>query len=72
LIECLPIEMTEDLDAALERAIYERIEYEEPFYAEIPGVQGVWATGRSPEECRRNLAGALEDWVLCNRLPMDP
>jgi predicted RNase H-like HicB family nuclease len=52
------------MQAALECAHYEIIEDEEPFYGEVPSLVGVWATGRSLEECRRNLAEAIEDWVL--------
>ncbi len=52
------------LTAALERATYEKIDDEEPFYGEIPGIQGVWATGRTLEECRRKLIQALEDWIF--------
>jgi predicted RNase H-like HicB family nuclease len=52
------------LNAALERATYDKIEDEEPFYGEIPGIQGVWATGKTLEECRRSLLRALEDWVF--------
>ena len=52
------------LEAALENAHYELIEDEEPFYGSVPGLQGVWATGKSLEECRRNLSSAIEDWVL--------
>jgi predicted RNase H-like HicB family nuclease len=52
------------LSAALERATYEKIEDEEPYYGEIPGIQGVWAAGRTLEECRRKLMQALEDWVF--------
>jgi predicted RNase H-like HicB family nuclease len=52
------------LSAALERAAYEKIEDEEPYYGEIPEIQGVWATGRTLEECRRKLMQALEDWVF--------
>jgi predicted RNase H-like HicB family nuclease len=52
------------LNAAIERARYEKIEDEEPYYGEIPGIQGVWATGRTLEECRRNLIQGLEDWVF--------
>ena len=52
------------LNAALERATYEKIADEEPYYGEIPGVQGVWATGRTLEECRRRLMRALEDWSV--------
>ncbi len=52
------------LSAALESAHYELIEDEEPFYASVPGLEGIWATGRSLEECRRNLSSAIEDWIL--------
>lgn len=56
--------IVEYLNAALERAHYEMIEDEEPFYGEIPGLDGVWATGSTLEECRRNLTQAVEDWLL--------
>lgn len=52
------------LTAAIEQAHYEILEDEEPFYGEIPALQGVWATGGSLEACRRNLMAALEDWVF--------
>lgn len=56
--------IVEYLKAALERATYEMIDDEEPFYGEIDGVEGVWATGKTLEACRRNLSQALEDWIL--------
>ncbi len=49
---------------ALECAHYEIIEDEEPFYGEVVPLGGAWATGTTLEECRRNLAEAIEDWVL--------
>jgi len=52
------------LNAAMERALYEKIEDEQPYYGEIPGFPGVWATGATLEECRRNLLQAVEDWVF--------
>ncbi len=52
------------INAAMERARYEIIEDREPYYGRIPALKGVWATGRTLEECRRNLAAALEDWLL--------
>jgi predicted RNase H-like HicB family nuclease len=55
--------LLDDLNAAMEKAHYELIEDEEPYYGEIPGLQGIWATGSSLETCRRNLLAALEDWV---------
>jgi predicted RNase H-like HicB family nuclease len=56
--------LTQYLQAALDRARYEMIEDEEPFYGEVPELPGVWATGKTLEECRRHLASALEDWIL--------
>jgi predicted RNase H-like HicB family nuclease len=56
--------ITRYIAAALEKAQYELIEDEEPFYGCIPGLDGVWAAGKTLEECRRHLAEALEDWVV--------
>ena len=56
--------IAEYLAAALERAHYEMIEDDEPFYAEVTELQGVWATGATLEECRRNLSSAVEEWLL--------
>jgi predicted RNase H-like HicB family nuclease len=67
--------LSEYLNAAMDRARYEMIEDPEPFYGEIPELQGVWATGGSLEECRRNLAASLEDWLLfsiARGLPIAP
>lgn len=52
------------IEAALRRAHYELIEDETPYYGEVPGLQGVWASGKNLEECRDNLADVVEDWVL--------
>jgi predicted RNase H-like HicB family nuclease len=63
------------IDAAMQRARYELIQDEEPFYGEVPELQGVWATGKTLEKCREHLAEAVEDWVLfsiANGLPVAP
>lgn len=52
------------IQTALNRAQYEMIEDEEPFYGEVPELTGVWATGHTLEACRNNLATAVEDWLL--------
>lgn len=54
----------EYLDAAMQRAHYELIEDEEPFYGEVPELQGVWATGKTLEACRQNLAEVVDGWIL--------
>ncbi len=67
--------LTEYIQAALNRAAYELIEDEEPYYGEITDLPGVWATGVTLETCRRNLASALEDWLifsLVRGLPTSP
>ena len=56
--------LLEYIQSALECASYEIIEDEEPYYGEVPPLDGVWATGKTLEQCRRNLADAIEDWVL--------
>jgi len=50
--------------AAMERAHYEIIDDSEPYYGEIPECKGVWATGKTLEECRRNLEQVLEGWIV--------
>ncbi len=54
----------EYIDAALSHARYEMIEDEEPFYGEVPELQGVWATGKTLEECRANLNEVIDGWIL--------
>jgi len=54
----------EYIQAALRHARYELIDDEEPYYGEIEGLQGVWATGKSLEECRDKLQEALDGWIL--------
>ena len=34
------------------------------FYAEIKGLRGVWAVGKTLEECRSNLLSAIEGWLI--------
>ena len=57
--------IAEYIDAALSRATYERIEDKNhPYYGEVPMLKGVWATGRTLEECRRRLAEIVEGWLI--------
>ena len=54
----------EYIQASLESAHYEIIEDEEPYYGETAALQGVWATGRTLEECRRSLAETIDGWLF--------
>lgn len=61
------------IDTFLAQAQYEMIDDGKRFYAEIKALRGVWATGRTLEECRSNLLSALEGWLifrLRNQLPV--
>ena len=54
----------EYIAAALEQAEYEIIDDPEPYYAHVPGLQGVWATGKTFEECRKELISTIDGWIV--------
>lgn len=54
----------EYIAAALQQAEYEIIGDLEPYYAHVPGLPGVWATGRTFKERRRELISAIEGWLI--------
>jgi len=63
------------IQKALEKAHYELIDDPRPYYGEVPGLDGVWANGCTLEECRRELAESVEDWLLfsvAKGLPVPP
>jgi predicted RNase H-like HicB family nuclease len=67
--------LTEYIEAALSKAKYELIEDEEPYYGEVPELEGVWATGKTLEECRKNLVEVIDGWIIVRLrkgLPIPP
>jgi predicted RNase H-like HicB family nuclease len=52
------------IDTFLSQAQYEMIDGGKRFYAEIKSLRGVWATGKTLEECRNNLLSTLEGWLI--------
>jgi len=56
--------IVEYINEALSEARYEIIEDEEPYYGEIPSLPGVFATGKTLEECRKNLAEVIDGWLI--------
>lgn len=54
----------EYIRAALENAEYEIIDNPDPYYAHVPGLVGVWATGKTFEECRKELIEVIEEWIV--------
>lgn len=67
--------ITEYINAALQRAKFEIINDEEPYYGEVTELEGVWATGKTLEECRGNLVEVIDGWLvvrLRRGLPIPP
>jgi predicted RNase H-like HicB family nuclease len=56
---------------ALEHATFEGPE-DGRWYGEILACPGVWATGESKEECRRELQEVLEGWLILKLRDNDP
>ena len=56
--------ITEYINTALSKAKYEIIDDAEPYYGEVPEMEGVWATGKTLEECRHNLAEVIDGWLV--------
>jgi predicted RNase H-like HicB family nuclease len=48
----------------LNKAKYEMIDGGTHFYGEIKGLRGVWAVGKTLEECRGNLMTVIEGWLI--------
>ena len=55
---------------AIEKAEYRKLE-DGTWFAEIPGFKGVWANGKSVEECRKELIDVL-DYNMNDFIVVDP
>jgi predicted RNase H-like HicB family nuclease len=55
----------EYMQAAMRHAEYEQIADAE-WYAHIPGLTGLWATGTTKEEAAKDLCSALDGWLHVN------
>ena len=66
---------SEYVETALSRAEYKVIEDDEPYFASVPELPGVWASGRTVEECRKELIEVIEEWIVARLqrgLPIPP
>ena len=64
--------ITKYFEVALERARYEQLE-DGSYAATVRGLRGVIAIGDRLEDCRKNLAEVIEEWILlrvAHRLPI--
>ncbi len=55
--------LVEYIQKAIENAEYKKLE-DGSWFAEIPKFEGVWANGKSVEECRKELIEVLEEWLV--------
>ncbi|MGD0954654.1 MAG: type II toxin-antitoxin system HicB family antitoxin [Methanotrichaceae archaeon] len=54
---------SEYIHAALSKATYEIIDDPDPFFGDVLELCGVWASGKTLEDCRENLKGVIEGWI---------
>jgi predicted RNase H-like HicB family nuclease len=62
---------TQYVEKAMRKAQYELIE-DGTYFGSIPGFQGVWGNGSNLEECREDLRGSLEGWLILGLWMNDP
>ncbi len=55
----------------IEKAEYKKLE-DGTWFAEIPGFRGVWANGKTIEECRKELITVLEEWIILKLRDREP
>ena len=55
----------------IEKAEYKKLE-DGTWFAELSGFRGVWANGKTIEECRKELITALEGWIILKLRDGDP
>lgn len=55
--------LTEFINQKLKRAKYKLLK-DGAYFGEIPGLNGVWASAKNLEDCRKELQEVLEDWMI--------
>lgn len=56
--------LTKYIEAAMRRAEYEWLAEDRVHYGQCPDLQGVWASGKTQEECTEVLREVVEEWVM--------
>lgn len=56
--------LTSYVDAAMHKARYEVLDDEAGFFGSIEGLDGVWASAATLEDCRDELREVLEEWIV--------
>lgn len=55
--------LNEYITKKMKRARYKILD-DGMYFGEISGLNGVWASSKILEDCRKELRSALEDWLL--------
>ena len=55
--------LTKYISQKMARAKYKILE-DGVYFGEIPGLPGVWASGKTLEKCRETLREVLEEWLI--------
>ncbi len=63
--------LVEYIQGAIENAEYKKLD-DKSWFAEIQGFEGVWANGKSVEECRKEIMEVLEEWLILKIRDRDP
>ena len=63
--------VNEYINKAMEKAKYKTLD-DGTWFVEIPGFEGVWANGKTVEECRTELIEVLEEWLILKLRDKDP
>jgi predicted RNase H-like HicB family nuclease len=63
--------LTRYIQAAMKRTRYKTLP-DGTCFGSIPGLAGVWANERSPEDCRAVLQEVLEEWLVLKIRDNDP
>lgn len=51
-------------EAALTKARYSIVQGRERYFGQVPGLRGVWATGRTLAQCRGKLREVIDGWIV--------
>ncbi len=64
--------LTQYIRAALHKAHYEYVVEDGCYFATVPGLNGLWADGKTLEATRDTLAEVIEDWVIAHLIDRVP
>ncbi len=56
--------ITEFIGAAMRKAKYEYLENDRIYFGKIPGCKGLWASGKTKDECEVELRECLDEWIV--------